>query len=129
MAAGLYFLLFRDGRKVRAAEASHLVADDFALAVSLRGREYRRIKDPFIFWNEFRDPSGRTVGYTFLSPPGPSLTNRSALVRPPRPYRPGVRRGTLAATARPRSRALVRQTLRPKAGRAGRSPQRTRRRG
>jgi len=74
-----YFLLFRDKRRVRATEATHLISGDFPFALTLGGREYRVVanQDTFIFWNDLLDPLGRTVGYRFLAPDMPTLTASS----------------------------------------------------
>jgi hypothetical protein len=66
-----HFLLYRNGRRVAAADATHLHSDrDYARTLSLEGRRYLRVddEDTFIFWDELQDASGRTIGYTFLLP-------------------------------------------------------------
>jgi hypothetical protein len=75
-----YILLYRDGRRLRAADATHLLdTGEFPQNLRVGECQYRRLdnEDTFIFWDEFRDASGRTVGYSFLLPESPTFANAS----------------------------------------------------
>ncbi len=50
---------------------------NFPGALKVRNYEYRVVEDEdtFIFWDELRDPSNRTVGFTFLLPDSATLAN------------------------------------------------------
>jgi hypothetical protein len=63
-----HFLLYRNGCRVEASDATHLDSDrEYAMALLFEGRRYLRVdhEDTFVFWDELRDASGRTIGYTF----------------------------------------------------------------
>lgn len=77
-----YFLLYRDGRRVRAADASYLLeSGSYPEALHAGGVEYRQItdEDTFCFWDELRDPLDRTVGFSFYLPDSTSFVRSSLL--------------------------------------------------
>jgi len=64
-----YLVLYRDGRRVRAADATSILEDgEFPRSIRRADGEYCRIdnQETFFFWDELRDAFDRTVGYEFL---------------------------------------------------------------
>ena len=61
-----YFLLYRDGPRVRAADGTILMeGPSLPARISLAGRDYGRASNDEIpwFWDELRDGRGATVGF------------------------------------------------------------------
>lgn len=71
-----YYVLFRCGGAVKAADATSSVGSHFPEALAVCDREYRMIsgEDTFFFWDELTDGDDRTVGFIFFLPT--SLTLR-----------------------------------------------------
>ena len=73
MAKSRYFILFRMGGKIVAAEAPFQNTEEWPASLSLNGAKYFPLSDgdTFFFWDELRNEDGSTVGYTFLLPESP----------------------------------------------------------
>ncbi|MFO0950021.1 MAG: hypothetical protein U0835_02495 [Isosphaeraceae bacterium] len=68
-----YLLLFRDGRRIRAADVSALLKGDLT-TILFENRVYRlQPNDDLDFWDEWRDGSGRTIGFQFSNPRTPGF--------------------------------------------------------
>jgi hypothetical protein len=71
-----YLLLFLDRGRVCAADATDLLqAGEFPDSLQAGVHRYQRVtdEDTFVFWDELRDQSDRTVGYTFCLPESKSF--------------------------------------------------------
>jgi hypothetical protein len=77
--ASPYFILYREGRRLLAADASCVAGDDYPQRLVKSGVEYRRIddEDTWMLWDELRDPEDRTVGFSFVLPESPSFCGSS----------------------------------------------------
>jgi hypothetical protein len=74
-----YFLLYRDGPRVRADDGSHLMQDGgFPGSFPRAGRTYQRASEDDLrwFWDELHDERGATVGFALPAP------EREPLLRP-----------------------------------------------
>lgn len=72
-----YLLLFRDGRRIRAADVSMEMRGEPSVILFNHRVYHLQPNDDLDFWNEWREESGRTIGFQFINPRTPGFLRSS----------------------------------------------------